>query len=178
MARIRGLQGVFVGQVGMIEYEIGHSGQKLVLTEAVLVHLSCHRQMRWYQREAGGQLFARLGNKRIVVERATGPRQSDRRTRLSYRPDRTAEQIEIVESHSEGLHYIGDWHTHPERYPEPSPLDSESIAQCFARSAHDLNAFVLVIVGQAAPPEGINVSVHDARVSSVLKHTTSNLESR
>src|SRR5687768_9624470 len=79
----------------MLRYAIGRSGQVLVLSEAVLRQFRRYRQTRWYQREAGGQLFARLSKSRIVVEEASGPRRTDRRTRTSYIPDRAAEQREI-----------------------------------------------------------------------------------
>jgi integrative and conjugative element protein (TIGR02256 family) len=145
----------------MIEYPIGRSGQVLVISEAVLRRFRRHRQRRWYQREAGGQLFARLSGLRIMVEEATGPRRTDRRTRTSYIPDRVAEQREIDSHHPSGLHYIGDWHTHPEKSPSPSGLDIASISESVRKSTHGLNGFVLVIVGQADPPGGLVVSAHD-----------------
>src|SRR5689334_6509783 len=120
----------------MIEYPIGASGQILVLSTPVLDHFSQHRQLRWYQCEAGGQLFARLEEKRIIVTEATGPRRSDRRSRCSYEPDRTAEQREIDERFREGIHFVGDWHTHPEDLPQPSDRDETSIAETVARSCH------------------------------------------
>lgn len=146
---------------GVIEYRIGSSGQVLVFEEAVIEHFRRYRQRRWYQREAGGQLFARFNGFCILIEEATGPRRTDRRTRSSYIPDRKAEQIEIFERHACGLHYIGDWHSHPEMFPRPSSLDAHSIAECVKKSQHLLNAFVLVIVGQAEAPTGMHVSLHN-----------------
>ena len=145
----------------MIAYPIGTSGQVLVLADRVLKHVSKFRQRRWYQRETGGQLFARFGGSQIVIEEATGPRATDRRTRASYIPDRTTEQIEIDGQRANGLHYIGDWHTHPEPHPYPSPRDTASIAECVAKSTHELNGFVLLIVGRTEAPLGLHVSIHD-----------------
>lgn len=147
---------------GVIQYAIGTSGQVLILTDPVVEHLRRHRQRRLYQREAGGQLFARFDGGRIMIEEATGPRRTDRRTCTSYVPDRRAEQSEILERHWRGLHYVGDWHTHPETLPGPSRPDASSIAECVAKSKHDLNGFVLVVVGQAEPPAGFHVSIHNA----------------
>jgi len=42
----------------MIQYPIGVSGQTIVLQPAVLAHLRRYQQHRWWQTEAGGQLFA------------------------------------------------------------------------------------------------------------------------
>jgi len=152
----------------VIEYQVGESGQVLVFSDAVLEHFRRHRQTRLWQKEAGGQLFARFTLPRIMVEEATGPRRTDHRTRTSYSADRAAEQREIVERHTRGLHFIGDWHTHPETRPSPSSQDDHSIAECFARSTHGLNAFVLVIVGIAALPETLYVAVHSAELTSRL----------
>src|SRR5687768_13492126 len=138
----------------MLEYAIGSSGQVLVLSGEVVRKFRRYRQKRWYQREAGGQLFARLSPSRIVIEEATGPRRTDRRTRTSYVPDRAAEQREIDGRHREGLHFVGDWHTHPEELPRPSGLDVASISESVRKSSHALNGFLLVIVGQAEPPSG------------------------
>jgi integrative and conjugative element protein (TIGR02256 family) len=145
----------------MIEYPLGLSGQVIVLTDGVLAHLAACRQVRRSHAEAGGQLFARFDDVKIVVEEATGPHATDRRTRTSFVPDRAAEQQEIVERHARGLHYVGDWHTHPDSVPEPSPRDLASMAECVAKSTHALNGFLLVIVGQADAPAGLHVSVHD-----------------
>jgi integrative and conjugative element protein (TIGR02256 family) len=98
---------------------------------------------------------------------ATGPRHSDKRGRYSYVPDRQAEQKEIVERHKRGLHFVGDWHTHPEASPKPSPADIASITHSFKKSVHSLNAFVLVIVGLDEGAKGIHVSLHDG--SSVIE---------
>jgi integrative and conjugative element protein (TIGR02256 family) len=152
----------------MLEYPIGSSGQVLVLPEEVVRKFRRYRQKRWYQREAGGQLFARLSLSRIVIEEATGPRRTDRRTRTSYVPDRAAEQREIDGRHAEGLHFVGDWHTHPEELPRPSGLDVASISESVRKSSHALNGFLLVIVGQAEPPKGLLVSVHDVFRGSVI----------
>jgi len=145
----------------VIEYPIGSSGQVIAITDGVLAHLAASRQSLRSHTEAGGQLFARFDGTRIVVEEATGPRATDRRTRTSYVPDRAAEQKEIVKRHARGLHYVGDWHTHPDSVPEPSPRDLASMAECVTKSAHALNGFLLVIVGQADAPAGLHVSVHD-----------------
>lgn len=152
----------------IIEYPIGTSGQSVVLTDPVVDFLRRHRQLRWYQHESGGQLFARFECNRVLVEEATGPRRTDRRTRASYVPDRRAEQVEILERHARGLHYVGDWHTHPEPHPSASSLDARSMAECVAKSTHQLHGFLLVIVGQDEPPAGLHVSIHDRNAGYAL----------
>lgn len=145
----------------VIEYPIGASGQAIVLSDDVLGHFLSHRQIGPRGLEAGGQLFAKIEDERIVVVEATGPRGGDRRTRNSYVPNRMAERAEIADRHATGLHFVGDWHTHPDQIPQPSARDVWSMAECFNKSAHQLNGFVLVIVGLADPPTGLHVSIHD-----------------
>jgi len=152
----------------VLHFPIGGTGQVLILTDSVLSRFERHRQTRWFHREAGGQLFSDLDGHDIVVQEATGPRSADWRSRFSYRPDRLAERREIKRKHAAGLHFIGDWHTHPEGRPKPSASDLQSIAECVSASVHELNAFVMVIVGQLPWPEGIHVSLHDGTTSVEL----------
>lgn len=144
---------------GVIAYAIGNSGQTLVLTDAVIEHLLRHRQAGVGSREAGGQLFARFDGDTIQIERATGPRPSDRRSLMAFVPNRLAERREIKRLFKEGLHYVGDWHTHPEPRPSPSQTDIESFQKMFRKSRHKLVSFVMVIVGTATAPEGLFVGL-------------------
>ena len=152
----------------MIVFDLGASGQRLILEAPVVQHLEAHRQLTLRHREAGGQLFAAFVDDSIVVKKATGPRRRDRRTRTSYQPDRKAEQEEILEHHRRGLHYVGDWHTHPVPRPSPSHLDYRSIQASVRQSTHELNGFVLIIVGALPAPAGLHVSINDGNEAFVL----------
>lgn len=134
----------------------------------VLEILAQHQQRRPRDREAGGQLFGRLAGNAVTVVRATGPRPTDIRTRYSYQPDRKAEQAEIDDAHRRGLFFLGDWHTHPESVPNPSPQDLHSIAETFKKSTHHLNGFLLVIAGTQRLPSGLYVAVHNDKEAVLL----------
>lgn len=110
--------------------------------------------------EVGGQLFARLVKNEVRVIRATGPNSTDKRGWAWFNPDRKHQNAEIKGLFNEGLHFVGDWHTHPEREPNPSSLDLASMEDCFKKSRHQLKAFVMVIVGRQEFPKGIWVSLH------------------
>lgn len=146
----------------VICFDIGVSGQTLAFSEGVLAHFNHHRQTRFWQREAGGLLFARLALPRVEVCAVTGPRRTDRRTRYSYWPDEKAEHQEIREMFSRDLHFVGCWHTHPEDIASPSHVDVRNISDCVRRSKHALNGFVMVIVGRTPLPRSLFVSVCDA----------------
>lgn len=149
-------------------YPIGESGQFLTLEQNALDHFSKWRQLDPKMPEAGGQLFGAVEGQCLKVKLVTGPRRSDRRGRFYFIGERLAERREIGKLHKSGLHYFGDWHTHPQSIPIPSETDISSMADMFARSRHDLNAFMMVIVGTAEFPEGLHVSLHEANAWSAL----------
>jgi integrative and conjugative element protein (TIGR02256 family) len=161
----------------MTHYAVGASGQSLQFAERVLHHFDRHRQTRYWHREAGGLLFARFELPNILIEDATGPRRTDSRRRYSYSPDVAAERSEIEERFRRGLHFVGCWHTHPERFPAPSQVDIRNTSECVRRSAHGLNGFVMAIVGQAQLPRGLLVSICDGSTVYVLQNDSQHLDS-
>lgn len=152
----------------MLLYPVGASGEAIHFESGVLSHFARHRQLRFWHYEAGGQLFARIDGHRIVVSEATGPRPNDKRGRHFFEPDRRSEQAEIDALFARGLHYIGDWHTHPERSPMPSRRDHATMSSRVCLSRHRLAGFVFVIIGQLPPPGGLTVVVHDGTSGHVL----------
>ena len=144
----------------VITVPLSADGANLVLSDMVMEHFARYQQVRHHQAEAGGQLFARITRYEIFVEEATGPRPSDRRGRTHYTPDRQAERKEIRERFALGLHYVGDWHTHPEKVPVPSVVDRFTISDCSQRSTHKLAGFLLIVVGSGSFPESLNISLN------------------
>ncbi len=145
--------------LAVIEYTIGQSAQILVITDIVLSHLRKKQQRHLWSREAGGQLFATLNGNTITVTDATGPRKTDKRNRHSYIPDRLLEQEEITDFYSRGFHYIGDWHTHPQESPVPSDVDRQNLAEMVQLSKHDLNGFLMLIIGVGEIPNSIYATI-------------------
>src|SRR5262245_52236407 len=108
------------------------SPQKLsdvLFAESAIKVFDRHRQRRFWSKEAGGQLFGSVDGAAWSVTEATGVRRNDIRTIFGFRPDRHAERAEIDEYYAKGLHYLGDWHTHPEHLPRPSPTDVDSMQE-------------------------------------------------
>lgn len=133
----------------------------LEFSAEVLEHFDRHRQVKWMSCEAGGQLFSTLAEPGIVrVTDATGPRPTDRRSPYGYKPDRHAEREEIIERYGHGLHFIGDWHTHRQRLPEPSGRDKRSMRDMVRRSSVEPPGCFLIIVGQMKFPDGLHVSLY------------------
>jgi integrative and conjugative element protein (TIGR02256 family) len=117
------------------------------------------QQTRPADKEAGGQLFAKFIGPHVHIMEATVPSLLDSRGRFSFRPNRPLQRRQIAERYARGLHFVGDWHTHPEVHPTPSSEDIVSMQDCFRRSTHDLGAFIMLIVGTARPPEGCYIGV-------------------
>jgi integrative and conjugative element protein (TIGR02256 family) len=141
----------------------------LELSPVVLAHCEAHKQLKWLSCEAGGQLFASFENPSVMlIVDVTGPRPTDKRSVYNYEPDRVAEQEEIKDRFSRGLHFVGDWHTHKQRIPKPSGTDERSIRELVRCSDHDLSGFILIVVGQAAFPDGLHVSFHSKSGSTTV----------
>jgi integrative and conjugative element protein (TIGR02256 family) len=145
-----------------MRFLVGESGESIEFLPSVLSHFDSHRQRRFWNTEAGGQLFARLTPGLVAVGMATGPRPTDFRTPLSYIPDREAEQNEILSLRNDGWHYVGDWHTHPQRVPFPSSRDIRTVKSTTIQSKLAISGVFMVIVGRDAFPNGLYVGVADA----------------
>lgn len=153
----------------MIAFLANCGDERITFSDQVVAHMLAHRQLRLNDTEAGGQLFARLAAGRVDIEVATGPRPADRRSRFYFAPSRIHERREIRELHRSGLHYVGDWHTHPQQIPSPSDLDLRNICEIFTQSRHAYAGILMVIVGQLEPPAGIFVGITDGKGIAMLK---------
>ena len=151
-----------------LDYPIGGSGQCIVIDSMVQEHFASHKQLSWWQSEAGGHLYARMEGNVIRVVRATGPQPGDLRRRFFFSFSKMRAQTEIDQQFLEGLEYVGDWHTHPEDKPTPSNIDIATMKSRFHLSEHRLQAFLFVIVGKKPFPEGLTVMLHDGEQCVVL----------
>src|SRR5580700_11333801 len=73
-----------VSHTPMLSYCVGTSGQMIILSDHVLQQFDSSRQRKPGLAEAGGQLFASLADGHIRIEKATGPRKSDKRGRTHF----------------------------------------------------------------------------------------------
>lgn len=153
----------------MIEFRSEDGGQAVVFSDEVIKLFKDHKQLRETDQEAGGQLFALFDDGKVKVIEATGLREGDRRGRRFFWPNRIAERREIKRRFEKGMHFVGDWHTHPEKIPSPSDIDLLNVRDCYMKSHHRLNSFLLTIVGTAEFPQGLSVSIHGERNSFNLQ---------
>lgn len=100
------------------------------INNSVIDSLSCFRQnLSNDDPEALGILVGKVWENAFWVTNITIPNESDVRSRyLCIRPSQSAylnlkelERLNLKSGHT--LHYLGEWHTHPELYPRPSSID-------------------------------------------------------
>lgn len=129
--------------------------QRVVIAESAMEHMVRYRQLSWYSREAGGQLFGTVGSSEVCVLTATGPYRGDQRWRTSYRSNPQAAQRAIDLQAGEGRLYLGEWHTHPEDHPTASGTDFDAMAKLQRASSTRLANLLMVIQGRDAGERGL-----------------------
>lgn len=153
-----------LGVKSSLVYLVEGTDQRVILRHAVVQHVRRHMQKRVKDPEKGGQLFARISPEEISIERATGPYKEDKSSRFLIVLDRQRQKADILSNFKSGLHYVGDWHTHPEPVPSPSSLDLEVVRDCFTKSRHELYSFLMLIVGSHRLPDGMWLSQHNEQI--------------
>ena len=142
------------------QFALPHSEQRLVFMPSALEAFSNFRQMRG-DLEGGGLLFAQFDFPTILISAVTTPHRTDGRWMTLFIPNRILQQRTIKNNFKKGYHFIGEWHTHPEQNPTPSRLDLKSMREAFLKSNHELNYFIMVIVGNRTESLVLWVSAHD-----------------
>ena len=113
---------------------LGPNAKRLIFTPTTLEVLYSERQLEPSQSESGGQLFGEFAKDVVTVTVATTPSPKDQHSRFRFTRSRTTEQAEIDHEFLNGLHYLGDWHTHPEFKPTPSHTDCSGARRIFKKS--------------------------------------------
>lgn len=131
--------------------------QPIVLRKSALDYMARYRQNRFWELEAGGQLFGHLKDGTLEIKVATGPYRGDLRARFGYRSKPDCAQREIEKQRGLGLYYCGDWHTHPQAHPTASAEDLGTISKMVQRSDFRLSCVVMVIQGTAEGALGVAV---------------------
>lgn len=143
-----------------LNLNIPESVQKLFICDEVLQVFADARQMSSGDRETGGILFAEISKSEVRIVRATRAEKRASISRVLFRPSLRQKRIAVREAFNDGLHYVGEWHTHPERDPSPSSIDEESMEDSFKRSKHELNYFLMIIVGDRKRKLSLSITMH------------------
>jgi integrative and conjugative element protein (TIGR02256 family) len=155
-------------------FALPYSEQRLVLTRAALEVFLKYRQ-QGTEPEAGGLLFAKFNFPFIRIIEASTPHATDKQWRTLFVPNRILQRRLIKKRFNSGHHFVGEWHTHPESNPTPSGLDLKSMGEAFLKSQHELNYFIMAIVGNKVEALKLWVSAHDGLshypLNELLTHT-------
>lgn len=134
----------------------------------VLQKLYAHAQRRFWQTEAGGEIFTPdTGGPGIVITAATGPNPRDRRGRHSFIPDVATATADRLRQYEDGRHAVGIWHTHAEASPIPSKRDQITTEDYLKGFGTDRECYLLIIVGNAGNPPVVDVWAVEAGRSGV-----------
>jgi integrative and conjugative element protein (TIGR02256 family) len=139
---------------------------QVLFERRVMSIMQAKAQSLWFTRESGGQLFGRIESGNFVVSEVTGLQRTDVRSRTSFTMDVAAANVEIVERFKRGLHFFGDWHTHPEDDPKPSQTDLKNAARLF-QAANGRPCFIMVIVGRKNTYVGVHNAKSIARLAEI-----------
>lgn len=122
----------------------------LSLAEPVITVFERHIQTRPSDREAGGLLLGTVHGSNIAVTEATIPTIWDKRFRdLFERMTFGHSSIARARWNASGgtVRYVGEWHTHPQDFPQPSGLDRTEWNKLACKRA-DGRPMLAVIVGR------------------------------
>lgn len=129
------------------------NGVRLIIDDAVLSTMCSHAQMRCLDKEAGGVLIGQLSSveNSLVIDRITQPLPGDVRSRFGFFRRQRKHQSVLDKEWEDSGHrrtYFGEWHTHPESRPTPSPMDLKSWREKLLNTSMVVPHLIFIIVGQ------------------------------
>ena len=130
------------------------------ISENVLSILEKFKQNK-FQNESGGIILGSVyKNNSIYINKVSLPTKCDKSSRNNFDLDKKIAQIivdfEYYNSKGEII-YLGEWHTHPEKNPLPSYVDTKMIKQQYKENKINEDFLILLIQGT----ESLYVSLYD-----------------
>ena len=145
----------------MIKFESKEQDLVITFPTQVIASLQKHRQTG-NMNESGGMLFTNdLESSDVLVSYASMPTASDKRGKWFFKSNTKSTQSIIRKQFKKGHHYIGDWHSHSEKNPYPSPKDKRTFKQVFSESEHQLRFMAMLILGSEKEFSNSYVSLID-----------------
>ena len=139
----------------------------VLIPDQVLAVFKAYRQFSIKAKEAGGVLLGKRRGDNIELCLATAPTTHDQRARSFFtRLPRIHQEIVDrlwVETHGE-IAYVGEWHTHPEKEPQPSSIDEGNSMDLIQRHASG-DTLLFIIVGTTS----LHVQLTSTKVNQVLQ---------
>lgn len=101
-------------------------GPIVLIPRKVVSRMRRYQMPNEAQREAGGIFIGNYRDRHIEVLRCTEPMPGDRRQRYSFDrmdPHHAVTAEALWRKSGRTSTFVGEWHTHPETHPSPSPID-------------------------------------------------------
>ena len=128
---------------------LGSSESRILIEDSVMASVSVYRQLEPNAAEAGGILLGFRRDTHLHVAMATPPGPRDRRSKYHFYRDAECHAQTALSQWAktqETMDYVGEWHTHPEDYPQPSALDLKEWRQICRRRKEPMVFLILGIL--------------------------------
>jgi integrative and conjugative element protein (TIGR02256 family) len=125
---------------------IDERGTIVLIERNVMAALASFTRPPHEKKEAGGILIGSYRGPHIDVIACTLPMPSDRRCAFTFdRKDKGHDVAAKTYWKESGgrLTFVGEWHTHPEDYPTPSPIDRRTWAKVVQSAPTDPKVFLI-----------------------------------
>jgi integrative and conjugative element protein (TIGR02256 family) len=144
---------IWGGQPRLSDRTISADAHVLVKVGQATLRIKAHVQRHDRSTEAGGILLGRLLTEDggVIVDQVTVPGPQDRKSRFRFfRAERPAQKtVDEAWTRSGGeINYLGEWHTHAEDDPTPSPHDRTDWRRLLATQRYEQDALFFVIAGR------------------------------
>jgi len=136
--------------------------ENIIISHSALNVIEKFKQNSKKDNESGGILLGQVTNKNVYILKVTTPNKFDRASRYSFDCNKDAAQViinyEFLNSGQKTI-YIGEWHTHPENYPNPSGVDKMMIDRQYFKNKINEPFLILIIQGL----KGLFVAIFDGK---------------
>ena len=145
-----------------LQFESPVHSVRVLVEEACCAHWARYQQTRFWHRESGGLLFApAIGSDDgfVRITNVSGPNAEDRRSRYSVILDHDQCITDIENRFEQGLHFVGYWHTHPEKHPSLSGIDRRALTRNLKRGGLDIQRMIAIVIGSGSGKNLIHMSL-------------------
>lgn len=123
---------------------------EILITRSVLNLIKKFKQTSKNTNESGGILLGQVVDNKVYILKVSTPNKFDKASRYSFDCNKDAAQViidyEFINSGHKTI-YIGEWHTHPENYPNPSGVDRRMIDNQYFKNKLNEPFLILIIQG-------------------------------
>lgn len=122
----------------------------IIIARSVLNTMERFKQTTKKAPESGGIVLGQVRDKNVYILKVSTPNKFDKASRFSFECNKDAAQViidyEFINSGHKTI-YLGEWHTHPENYPNPSGVDRKMINNQYLKNKLNEPFLMLIIQG-------------------------------